>query len=415
MNTVTTLLLHVVKMAIVFLLAFFPLHQLAAQDAEAEKTKTLRIRIQKEVNGKMQLTDTTVQAADHAQLLQSIKGITVDTASLRRLQSGLSATFKFDTTVAITDFRKAFINAEGLRMDTTAAFHVLNGDKFKIYKLDSEVGSADRRALLERIRSHKMDTIFARSIKGSRILYHRGDSATQFHRFESVKDGNVVKFRIVHPNAIFESVRDSAGNVFRLRPGSETLLGLDPSEIRSIVVHKSSNAISIDSLLSPGETKIQLRVIKDEKTGEKKVYRIDENGKEEEVKAEYLKLGHGISRVVIHMKASVEDINADDKETLKEAGAAVETKKKEVLAVEEINFYPNPNNGRFNLNFSLEDIGTTRVSVMDRNGEEVFVDTVEKLSGEYNRQIDLTPFGRGIYYLQIAQGKKYHTKKILVQ
>ncbi|WP_162055162.1 T9SS type A sorting domain-containing protein [Pontibacter pamirensis] len=414
MNTVTTLLLHVVKMAIAFLLAFFPLHQLAAQDAETEKTKTLRIRMMKEVNGKMQLTDTTVQAADHAQLLQSVKGIRADTVLMRRLHKGIAGTLKFDTTVAITDIRKALINVEGLRMDT-AAFRVLHGDKLKVYKLDGEVSSADHKALLERIRSHKMDTIFARSIKGSRILNHKGDSAMHFQRVESVKDGDVVKFRTLHPNVLFESVKDSAGNVFRLRHGSETIAALKPHEIRSIVVHKGRSAISIDSLLSPGETKIQLKVIKDEKTGKNKVYRIDENGNEEEVKADFLKLDHGSAHIMIFMKATVEDMKPEDKQVLKEAGAAVETKKKEALKVEEINFYPNPNDGRFNLNFSLQDKGTTKVSVMDRNGEEVFVDTVEKLSGDYNRQIDLTPFGRGIYYLQIAQGNKYHTKKILVQ
>lgn len=414
MNTITTLLLNLVKMAIAFLLAFFPFNQLAAQDAGAEKIKTMRIKMLKEVDGKVQVMDTTVQVADHAELLQSIKGLRADTAMRRRLMSGLAATLKFDTTMALGDLRKAFVHAEGIRGDT-AAFRDLHGKKMRIHMLDGKVGATDLKVLKGQIRTHASDTLFARSIKGGKAIYLRTDSAGQFHRFESLKNGDVVKFRTVQPNVLFESVRDSAGNVFRLREGSEALTVINPNGIRSIVVHKSRGAISIDSLLSPGENEIQLKVIKDDKTGEQKVYRVGANGKEEEVKAAYLKLDHGNARIMILMKATVEDIKPEDKQVLKEAGARVEMKKKEALEVEEISFYPNPNNGRFNLNFSLADSGTTRVSVMDSKGEEVFVDTIEKLSGAYNRQIDLTPFGRGIYYLQIAQGKRFYTKKILVQ
>lgn len=284
-----------------------------------------------------------------------------------------------------------------------------------IIKLDGEVSGLNGKALLERVGKHRQDTIFIRSIKGNKAVYLRADSANKFYRFEYLRDGDVVRFRTELPNAFFESRMDSAGNVFRLRIGSEALSTIDPSHIRSIVVHKGHSAISLDSLIASGETKIQFKVKQDEKTGEKKVYKVDEDGKEELVKGQYLKLDHGNAKVVILMKATVEDITAEDKAALKEAGAAVEIKRKEALDVEAINFYPNPNNGRFNLNFKLEDKGITRVSVMDSRGGEVFVDTVENLSGEYNRQIDLTPFGRGLFYLQIAQGKKYHTKKILVQ
>lgn len=414
MNTVTTFLLTMVKIAITFLLAFFPLQQIEAQDAAAGKSKTLRIKMLKEVDGKMQVLDTTVQAADHADLVKSIKGLKVDTAIIRRLSSGLPAIINFDTTVDMAG-RKTFIfNADMIRMDTTV-LRSLHGDKVRIIKLDGEVSGIDGKALLERAGKHRQDTIFVRSIKGNKAVYLRGDSANKFHRFENLKEGEVVKFRTEHSNTLFESRIDSAGNLFRLRSGSEGLSAIDPSHIRSIEVYKGHNAISLDSLLASGETKIQFKVKQDEKTGEKQVYRVDKDGKEELVKGQYLKLDHGIAKVVIFMNATVEDITADDKAALKEAGAAVETRKKEALEVEAISFYPNPNNGRFNLNFKLEDKGTTRVSVMDSRGEEVFVDTVENLSGEYNRQIDLTPFGRGLFYLQIAQGKKYHTKKILVQ
>lgn len=415
MNTLTTLLLNVVKMAIALLLSFFPLQQVAAQDAGTEKTKNLRIKMVKETDGEVQVIDTTMQVADHAELLQAIKGLELDTTMLRRLNAGSLGMLRFDTTMKMTDINTVIFNSKGGMLDT-AAFRALHGGKLKVYKLDRKMRNAEREALLRQLREHSVDTVLARTLKGSKAVYLRADSATQIHGFRFQKDGDVVKFRTVHPDVLFEAARDSArGSIFRLHRGSETLSAINPNHIEKITVHKNSRAISIDSLFSPGATRVQLSVKADEKTGETKVYKINEDGKEEEVKADYLKLGRGNARVVIHLKARIEDITADDKEALKEAGAAVETRKKNELDVEEIGFYPNPNNGRFNLSFSLEDKGTTRVSVMDSRGEEVFVDTVEGLSGQYNRQIDLTPFGPGIYYLQIAQGRKHHTKKILVQ
>ncbi|GAB3532168.1 hypothetical protein GCM10027443_15510 [Pontibacter brevis] len=412
MDTVTTLLLNMVKAAIAFLLTFFPLQHTAAQDAGAEQKTTLRIKMIKEVDGKVQVTDTTVQAEDHAALPGSIKGLKVDTAMLRRLNAGLSVSVRPDTTVAMTNLRKLVVDAEHLKPDT-AAFHALHGGKVKAFRMHGNRSAADREAMVARVKDHKTDTLLLRAAKGDRIIYLKKDSAAHSQLSEFKKNGEVVRFRTITPSMVMESSVDSAG-VFRLRRSGEIFSELEPNQIERIIVRKNHSAISIDSLVSVGDTKIELKVVQD-KTGEKKVYKVDEKGNEVLLKGEHLKLDHGDARIMILMKARVEEITAADKEALKEAGAAVEMKKKEALDVERISFYPNPNNGRFNLNFTLEDKGTTRVSVMDSKGEEVFVDTVEKLAGEYSRQIDLTPFGRGIYYLQIAQGGKYHTKKILVQ
>ncbi|MFD2245483.1 T9SS type A sorting domain-containing protein [Pontibacter ruber] len=224
-------------------------------------------------------------------------------------------------------------------------------------------------------------------------------------KLETLQDGDTVHFRKIEPDRLHfaDSVRSRAGEIRRRHA----------SDAPRIIIERLNG--KVDSALARG-LENRLKVITDAKTGEKKVYRIDENGKEEELTRIMPKNKSGRNRAVIVVrKMNVQNITAADKQALKDAGAPVEVKPKEELKVEEISFYPNPNNGRFTLNFALDKKATTVVRIMDSKGNEVFVDTVEKLSGEYNREIDLGPFGPGIYYLQVAQGKRYHTKKIVVQ
>lgn len=411
MNTITTLQ-TIAKLVLAFLLALLPLHELLAQEKSTEKTKQLHIKMIREVNGQTQVIDTVVEAADHEALFNSLRTLKVDTAMARRLRSSLGGTFRFDTTMVVRDIRTKVYNSLGAEMDT-AEFRKLHGGKIRVYQMDKALNAADRKVFLERIKMQ--DTTMYRRLQGEGDIFRinvdslKGD----FQSFEMIKGTEAVKIGSGHPAVFLRASKNSDG-VFMIQRDSAARTHLDPAQIDRIVVQRIGNVISLDSLRGTGAKKVQIKVINDKETGASKVYKTDEQGNEVEMKVDYLKLDHGDARIMIFMKANVEDITAADKQTLKEAGAPVELKPRHALDVEEISFYPNPNNGRFNLSFTLDNKGTTRVSVMDSQGKEVFVDTVAELSGQYNRQIDLTPFGPGLYFLQIAQGKKYHTKRILV-
>jgi hypothetical protein len=404
MNTITTFLLHLIKTAIALLLGLFSFHQLAAQDTGQEQPKTMRLKVIKELNGQTQIIDTTLKAGDHADVLKAIQGLELDTAILRGLNADRPRVLKLDS----ARLRNVIICIKDLKVDSVRNHALLDG-RPRIYNLDREMNAADREAILEKVRKHGLDTTHLHRLKDNRIIFINSDSLTGIHieKSELLKDANIMKLRSAHPDLLIRPFNDSTGAI-RLN-----MLNLENME--RVIVQQHPGTISLDSLMPSGAGIIQLKVITDEKTGEKKVYRIGENGRDVEMKGERLKLDHRNANVIMLLNARVEDITEEDKAALKEAGAPVEKKARHELDVAEISFYPNPNNGRFNLSFTLDDKATTRVSVMDSKGQEVFVDTVEKLKGQYNRQIDLTPFGRGIYYLQIAQGKKYHTKKILVQ
>ena len=85
------------------------------------------------------------------------------------------------------------------------------------------------------------------------------------------------------------------------------------------------------------------------------------------------------------------------------------------LKPSQLNYYPNPNHGKFNLKFILDRKEQVTVKVMDISGREVYKETLMDFSGTYDNQLDLTGKEKGLYILQVSQKKKMLTRKILIE
>lgn len=85
------------------------------------------------------------------------------------------------------------------------------------------------------------------------------------------------------------------------------------------------------------------------------------------------------------------------------------------LQAEDLKFFPNPSDGNFSLSFRLNTTGATTVSLIDATGKEIFNETIENFTGEYNRQFDITGKAKGTYLLRIRQGDKWMHKKLVVK
>ena len=85
------------------------------------------------------------------------------------------------------------------------------------------------------------------------------------------------------------------------------------------------------------------------------------------------------------------------------------------LKPSKLNYFPNPNNGRFTLDFTLDQKEEVTVVVMDILGKEVYKEKLLDFQGNYDNQIDLSGKEKGIYILQISQKKKMLTRKILIE
>ena len=133
------------------------------------------------------------------------------------------------------------------------------------------------------------------------------------------------------------------------------------------------------------------------------------------IRKEIMKDGEGTSsRIIIKVeKIHLEIIDLDNlKEIEKIPGSNVLSNK--ILELDEVNYYPNPNTGVFNLQFAGKKKPTT-IRVIDMMGKEVYADKLDNFSGRYDRSIDLTGNNRGVYILQILQGPKTWNKKIVIE
>lgn len=112
--------------------------------------------------------------------------------------------------------------------------------------------------------------------------------------------------------------------------------------------------------------------------------------------------------VIIELK----DCTKEDEALLSEP-AAVDFKKD--LALNKIEFAPNPSDGQFNLSFELPKKQATRVMVFDQVGRKVYEELLNNFSGSYKNDINISSQPNGVYYLIIAQQDKQFTRKIVKQ
>jgi hypothetical protein len=85
------------------------------------------------------------------------------------------------------------------------------------------------------------------------------------------------------------------------------------------------------------------------------------------------------------------------------------------LKVEKINLYPNPTKGLFRLQFDLPEKGTTEIKIINAAGRTIYEYELGNFSGEFADDVDISQNGVGTYFLQIRQGDKYVSKKVILQ
>ncbi|PCJ27194.1 MAG: hypothetical protein COA97_04290 [Flavobacteriales bacterium] len=103
-------------------------------------------------------------------------------------------------------------------------------------------------------------------------------------------------------------------------------------------------------------------------------------------------------------------IKNDDKSAKK----IVDMNKKE-LSINKLKFSPNPNNGKFDLSFKLDKKQPVQIKIFDIQGKVVYSEKVVEFDGKYSNNIDISDNGEGIYILQIVQGNKASTSKIVIK
>ncbi|MCC9166781.1 T9SS type A sorting domain-containing protein [Pontibacter harenae] len=392
---------------LLLLLLVLPLYVINAQDLE----KKMRVKKITTINGKISVKDTTISALDYADRISGIKGLRVDTAALSRLFREVHIS---DTLLLPRISRSAFIMLDRARIDTLV-FKRLQGSRILISGSDTMALAGKRKSWEEKL-LFKYSTADSAATNHIRFRVMKLDTlkASRLDTLKVSRRGEGAIFERTEPIIIFRS-QPGEGNIIRLKAAEAGLSALNPKNIEQIIVRKNDSILPLDSMLVLHASKTKFKITTDDKTGEKHLIRIDSAGNEHELKMDVLQLNNNQSTIVIIHKATVTDINAADKASLQEMGKSVETGEKSELRLSHIDFYPNPSSGRLNLEFALEDKGSATIRVLDGQGKEIFSDNLDRQEETYSREIDISQYGSGMYFLQIAQGKKYLTKKILVQ
>lgn len=116
----------------------------------------------------------------------------------------------------------------------------------------------------------------------------------------------------------------------------------------------------------------------------------------------------GDVRVITRAKVYIRNAREEDKEL-------VGTEDAELLQLNDISFYPNPSDGRFDLAIDAINNDPIQLVIVDDQGSEVYNYTASPKKGLFVRKIDLSKEGKGLYVLKVEQNGKVLTKRILVE
>lgn len=113
---------------------------------------------------------------------------------------------------------------------------------------------------------------------------------------------------------------------------------------------------------------------------------------------------HVVSRARVFIRAARDA----DKE-------AVGADQMEDLKIRDVSFYPNPSDGRFNVEIDTGNGQPVQVKIIDPAGSVVYDRNDQKSSGKYNFKVDISGSEAGIYILQIIQNNSALTKRIIIE
>ena len=85
------------------------------------------------------------------------------------------------------------------------------------------------------------------------------------------------------------------------------------------------------------------------------------------------------------------------------------------VAIDNLDIYPNPSRDVFNVTFTSDESQDLEVRIINVVGEVVYSENLNEFTGEYTKQVDLTTYTKGIYFLEITTNTGVVNKKLILQ
>ncbi len=87
----------------------------------------------------------------------------------------------------------------------------------------------------------------------------------------------------------------------------------------------------------------------------------------------------------------------------------------EIPGLSEVDIYPNPNKGNFNIQLKLAEMKDLKVEVTDIRGKRVFYQDYGKTIGDFRESVELNEVGSGMYFLKLRFNDQTMTRKLRVE
>jgi PKD repeat protein len=80
----------------------------------------------------------------------------------------------------------------------------------------------------------------------------------------------------------------------------------------------------------------------------------------------------------------------------------------------EITVFPNPNKGTFQVDFNVTEKGNYTLEIVNVLGEVIYTEKLGDFAGHYRKQINLSGYSKGCYFIQLGNKKETLTCKLLM-
>ncbi len=149
--------------------------------------------------------------------------------------------------------------------------------------------------------------------------------------------------------------------------------------------------------------------------GEIHIFSADEEGAPSPAAAEATgAMGRPEALDLSKVKVTVEDYTQQESDDMK-VRYNMDMAPSNELRVNDLGLFPNPDQGAFRLQFELPEQGNTSIRIFNAAGRSIYDYELGAYSGPFSDEVDISQNGPGAYYLEITQGNKRLTKKVVLQ
>lgn len=160
-------------------------------------------------------------------------------------------------------------------------------------------------------------------------------------------------------------------------------------------------------------TKEAIAFIKSKKPGDKIRIKLLRDNKLMTIRAT---LGSWADSPTMQWKTTILEENCERKNTETAPKTTAKKAPKQALKKSSVSLeaYPNPSTDFVQVNYKGEK-APLMLKVVNLEGKEMFVQQIQKFDGLYNKQLDVSNYPAGVYFLHIKQGEQLTTQKIVVE